>query len=160
MSGVEIFYRLLHSQAHLDDWVAGRFNSYHYSVPGEWIEAYYKKRLRHPKDFSLIVHSGQHTAAARDHFLRIAERYPPASIWSDADRKKVSELDGVCAFRDMASIHHYAQGTPYGGMDVVKFEGEFVGDIPESQGGLTGVLVRPIRTISREPYEPQANDAH
>jgi hypothetical protein len=153
----EIFYRLLHSQAHFDDWNAARYNSYHYSVPGKWIDTYYKKGLRDPKDFPLCLYSGEHTAAARDNFLQIAGKYAPAALWSEADLKKVSELDGVCAFRDMASIHLYAQGTPYGGMEVVEFEGIFVSHIPESNAGLTGVLVKPLKTISKKPYRAHSN---
>jgi len=157
MEPKEVFSRLLHSQAHFDNWNAAHYNSYHYSVPGEWIYAYHKEGLRDPKDFSLFLYSGTHTAVARDNFLEIVGKYAPAALWSEADRGKVSQLDGVCAFRDMASIDHYAQGTPYGGMEVVEFEGIYVSDIPESKGGLKGVLVKPTKTISKKAYRAHSN---
>ena len=152
MTGSSIYYRLLHSPEHIQDWKGAHFHSYHNAVPGEWRIAYSDHGLRAPEAFSLDLFTGRYTVSARDAFLELAPKYEHVPIWTRADLKRVSQLDGVCAFSDLASLHHYAQGTPYGGMLIVEFEGLYVSKIPESDGG-SGVLAKPTRTISVKPYK-------
>ena len=151
MNPTVIYYRLLHSKEHFDNWQTKHFNSYHYLVPGEWSDVYYKKHLRAPSDFPLMLNSGLHTEGARNAFLELAGQYEPGVNWDEKHLRRVSQLDGVCAFGGRACLDKYASGERYGGMMVVEFEGEFVSKIPESSGG-TGALVKPIRVITLTYY--------
>lgn len=152
-----LYYRLLYSSAHFRDWQDGHFHSYHYSVPGEWMELYYKGIQREPGGVPLDLDSGRHTQAAKNAFLELAKEYKRGEIWTEEHRKRVSQLDGVCAFTDLDSVDQYARGTLYGGMMVAEFEGTYVGKIPESQFGLSGVLVKPTRIVALRRFHPPCN---
>lgn len=92
--------------------------------------------------YSLDTSLGILTAQARKRFLEIAPSHEPSDLWSGPERKEVSQLDGVCAFEDAASVFTYTEGNRYGGIYVVTFEGYFVSLIPESGAGMKGVLVK------------------
>jgi hypothetical protein len=155
---VKIYYRVLHSSDHVSDWNAGHYFSYHFSLPGEWIQLFYKESCHDQNKYALQTSLGKFTDQARRRFLQIAPSYKPSEIWSASDRKDASQLDGVCAFEDAESALKYVEGNVYPGIYIVVFEGYFVSNIPETDGTMTGVLAKPIKKLLFQDLEAFRNN--
>jgi len=149
---LEIFYRSLHSREHLTAWANFRYNSFHEYVPHEWQNEYYIKKVRDAGAYPLVTSLGRFTKRGVENFIRLAPKYEFHSRWERADTFLACELDGVCAFRDTDSVFMYLFGINNPDIFIVQFEGILIGDIPESIGNMTGVLVTPIKTINLWPY--------
>jgi hypothetical protein len=141
------YYRILNEQILLDNWRQGKFNSYHRFLAGEWVDLYYKKNETEGSKFPLDTTQGKHTLKALRAFLCNAKKYKIGDRWSDTHVLEAGELDGVCAFKDPASLLHYVDGSIHDKAIVVVFEGDYVSDIPESDINSSGVLVHPTKTI-------------
>ncbi len=146
--GEKIFFRALPSQDHIVDYNSGIRNSYHTSVPGVWIDIWYKEGERDPTKYPLDIHGwGKFTNNALHRFMDLAEnKYSKMSDpWSPMDLKACSELDGWCAFTEPQEALLYGCQTMLGkqtGLDkYVSFSGEFNGIIPEGFEG-SGILVK------------------
>ncbi len=150
---VKKYFRVLHSPEHIADWKKGHFFSYHHSLPGEWIELFYKLSCRDSQKYPLQTILGKFTNHAWQRFLELAPSYKPAQIWSSSDLKDASQLDGVCAFEDAESALLYVNGNVYPHIYIVTFEGDFVSKIPETDGKMKGVQAKVIKPLSFQDLE-------
>lgn len=154
---LDIFYRSLHSRDHLAAWANSRYNSFHDYVPHEWQNEFYIKGTRDAGAYPLVTSLGKFTKRGVENFIRLAPKYESYSQWERTDTLLACELDGVCAFRSATSVLKYLFGISYPDILIVQFEGIYIGDIPESVGGMTGVQVKPINTLNLWPYHKFAS---
>jgi hypothetical protein len=149
---MKTYYRLFYLPDHYKDWNEERYNSYHNSICGAWIEAY-KAGKRNVAEYELKQPEGTYTQRAAENYIKLQTKYKLGTIWNDEDRMSASELDGVCAFEDLKSAINYAGGAESEGRAIVSFEGIPVSKIPESNCEYSGILVKPTRTISIKSLE-------
>lgn len=169
----KLYFRVHHDQKQKEKWKAGVFDSCHISIPGVWMSCYRAGKIKLsdyqiPDDLDDPV-LGKLQLESLLSFLKTVSMKGLDVIWSHDELINCSKLDGVCAFFDAQSIYEYATDNGFNpGGEVVAFEGEFVGDIPESDKAtaLSGIQVKPKnrgRTLIYQEFlaaYPNSNNSH
>lgn len=137
-TAAQTFYRVLHTQQHIDDWKDGHFHSYHPALPGEWIQLYYNQERSDTGAYSLDISWGRMTQKALDSFLALAPTYAHGATWSDQHLKAAGELAGVCCFDNLQSAIEWANSQDQD-VPIVEFKGVAIRRVFEDNGWIASV---------------------
>lgn len=138
---MERLFRALISRDHVERWRRQEYTSFHHIIPGAWMAKWQESGSRNPADYSLRCSEGTFTERARGHFLRLAAAGGIVDRLTIEEKRKVSELAGVCAFTEAAEAYQYGMKSWVGGHALfVEFDGEVLCAAPENRGVVARVM--------------------
>jgi hypothetical protein len=141
---LETFYRVLLPESvsdHISRWKTRKYASYHHSVPDEWRITWRERRSTDKADYKLDCRLGTFSPSARSSFLRSVGVHGDPDRFSEEERKRASELAGVCAFRTPEAAVAWARDSVCPDrVRIVDLIGRFVCSAPEDQGVVAEVV--------------------
>ena len=152
-----IFYRALSLPGMLKRWEDGLLTSSHRSVPHEWSDLFYSKKIVEPNAYPLECASGIFTPSAVQSFLRLAPSHRRVDVWPEAE-STLLELDGVCAFENPLDAFRYGRDSGASPYDrYVEFWGSFQCSPPEPGGVVAKVLKKIGGPMTAEEFARKHN---
>lgn len=142
---MSLFYRVLYTPQHREDWARGKRTSHHHGVPGEWQVNWVKTHSTSEDDYPLVLACGTYTASARSAFLELVPRLGVVTTWPVEYLKPVSELDGLCAFSSATGLRDWYNPNPYPPV-FIEFEGEYVCPAPDGDQAVVARFISETRT--------------
>jgi hypothetical protein len=140
----KLLYRALNTRDHKERWLRKEFYSFHHDPPGEWWICWKGTKSINLEDYPLETLLGTFAESARSAFLELVQTQPDSRTWSYTQRKRVSELAGVCAFETPLGAYRYGtdgEGIPYAFF--VEFQGRELCKTPEP-GGVVAEMVEEV----------------